>query len=121
LQLNTQVQYDFRDRAESIYREYMSLLLDKTSPDLKEVIRVNDKLRVGELENYLQCNLTRLISLLDLPTETSADATIYIIRLPNRYAVIVRTKDGNLQHRIIDAKNVNESLKVLFKAKPSKR
>jgi CHAT domain-containing protein len=113
LQLNPQVQYDFRDRAESIYREYMSLLLNKPSPDLREVIRVNDKLRVSELENYLQCNLTRLISLLDLPVETSADATIYIIRLPNRYAVIVRTKDGNLQHRIIDAKNVNESLKVL--------
>ncbi len=113
LQLNPQVQYEFRDRAESIYREYMGLLLDKPSPDLREVIRVNDKLRVGELENYLQCDLTRLTSLLDLPVETSADATIYIIRLSNRYAVIVRTKDGNLKHRVIDAKNVNESLKIL--------
>jgi CHAT domain-containing protein len=61
---------------------------------------------------YLQCDLTRLTSLLDLPVGTS-DATIYIIRLSNRYAVIVRTKDGNLKHRVIDAKNVNESLKIL--------
>jgi hypothetical protein len=45
------VQYDFRDRVEPIYREYIGLLLDKNSPDLKEVIRVNDKLKVGELEN----------------------------------------------------------------------
>ncbi len=113
LQLNPQVQYDFRDQAEPIYREYMGLLLDKASPDLREVIRVNDKLKVGELENYLQCNLTRLTSLLDLPVETSADTTIYIIRLSNRYAVIVRTKDGGLKHRFIDAKNVDSSLKIL--------
>jgi CHAT domain-containing protein len=115
LQLNPQVQYEFRDQAEPIYREYMGLLLDKPSPDLREVVRVNDKLRVGELENYLQCDLTRLTSLLDLPVETSADATIYIIRLPNRYAVIVRTKDGNLKHRVINAKSVNESLNILKK------
>jgi CHAT domain-containing protein len=113
LQLNPQVQYDFRDRVEPIYREYIGLLLDKNSPDLKEVIRVNDKLKVGELENYLQCNLTKLSSLLDLPPETSPDATLYVIRLPNRYALIVRRKDGSLKHRIIDAKNVKASLKTL--------
>jgi CHAT domain-containing protein/DNA-binding transcriptional regulator/RsmH inhibitor MraZ len=113
LQLNPQVQYDFRDRVEPIYREYIGLLLDKNSPDLKEVIRVNDKLKVGELENYLQCNLTKLTSLLDLPPETLPDAAVYVIKLPNRYAVIVRRKDGSLKHRIIDAKNVNASLKIL--------
>jgi hypothetical protein len=51
LQLNPQVQYEFRDRAESIYREYMGLLLDKPSPDLREVIRVNDKLRVPAMRS----------------------------------------------------------------------
>lgn len=113
LQLNPQVQYEFRDRVEPIYREYIGLLLDQDSPDLKEVIRVNDKLKVGELENYLQCNLTKLTSLLDLPPESSADATMYIIRIPNRYAVIVRKKDGSLKHRIIDADSVDKSLKIL--------
>jgi CHAT domain-containing protein len=113
LQLNPQVQYEFRDRVEPIYREYMGLLIDNNSPDLKEVIRINDKLKVGELENYLQCNLINLTSLLDLPPQTSADATMYIIRLPNRYAVIVRRKDGSLTHRVIDAKTVNASLKVV--------
>jgi CHAT domain-containing protein len=113
LPLNPQVQYEFRDKVEPIYREYMGLLLDNGSPDLKEVIRVNDKLKVGELENYLQCNLAKLTSLLDLPSETSADATMYIIRLPNRYAAIVRKKDGRVRHRIIDAKTVDAGLKVL--------
>ncbi len=113
LQLNPQVQYEFRDRVEPIYREYIGLLLDQDSPDLKEVIRVNDKLKVGELENYLQCNLTKLTSLLDLPPESSADATMYIIRIPNRYAVIVRKKDGSLKHRIIDADSVDKNLKIL--------
>ncbi len=113
LQLNPQVQYEFRDKVEPIYREYMGLLLDNSSPDLKEVIRMNDRLKVGELENYLQCNLINLTSLLDLPPETSADATMYIIRLPNRYAVIVRRKDGSLKHRIIEAKTVDASLKVV--------
>lgn len=113
LQLNPQVQYEFRDKVEPIYREYMGLLIDNNSPDLKEIIRINDKLKVGELENYLQCNLTSLTSLLDLPPETSADATMYIIRLPNRYAVIVRGKDGSVKHRIIEAKTVDASLKVV--------
>jgi CHAT domain-containing protein len=113
LQLNPQVQYEFRDKVEPIYREYMGLLIDNNSPDLREVIRTNDRLKVGELENYLQCNLINLTSLLDLPPQTSADATMYIIRLPNRYAVIVRRKDGSLTHRVIDAKTIDASLKVL--------
>jgi CHAT domain-containing protein len=112
-QLNPEIQYELRDKVEPIYREYMSSLLDSEQPDLKKVISVNESLQTSEVETYLQCNLLRTTSLLDLSALNSPDAAIYIIRLPKRYAIIVRSKDGALKHRVIDAKIVDANLELL--------
>jgi CHAT domain-containing protein len=112
-QLNPEIQYELRDKVEPIYREYMSLLLENEKPDLKKTISVNESLQTSEVETYLQCNLLKTTSLLDLPPSNSPDAAVYIIRLPKRYAVIVRSKDGALKHRVIDAKIVDANLELL--------
>jgi CHAT domain-containing protein len=112
-QLNPEIQYELRDKVEPIYREYMSLLLNSEKPDLKKTISVNESLQTAEVEIYLQCNLLKTTSLLDLSDPNSPDAAVYIIRLPKRYAVIVRSKDGALKHRLIEAKIVEADLELL--------
>ncbi|MBW4550235.1 MAG: CHAT domain-containing protein [Aphanocapsa sp. GSE-SYN-MK-11-07L] len=113
LQINPEIQYDFRDKVEPIYREYMSLLLDSPTPDLQKVIEVNDRLQIAELENYLQCSKLPLTSLVDLPKANSPDAAIYIIRLPKHYAVIIRGKEGQITHQLLDKLGIDERLSVL--------
>jgi hypothetical protein len=112
-QLNPEIQYELRDKVEPIYREYMSILLDSEQPNLTKIISVNENLQTSEVETYLQCNLLKITSLLDLSAPNSPDAAVYIIRLPKRYAVIVRSKDGALKHRVIDAKIVDANLELL--------
>jgi CHAT domain-containing protein len=92
----TQVQFDFRDRLEPVYREFTDLLLttkDNTQPsqeNLGRAIKAIDALQIAELENYLGCNLSELIEL----DETTFDPTavrIYPIILSERLVTIVDT------------------------------
>jgi CHAT domain-containing protein len=113
LQLNLEIQYDFRDLTEPIYRQYIGLILKSPNPNIEKVLRVNDQLRIAELENYLQCSRLKLTSLLDIPKTMSADANLYIIKLPNRYAVIVRQKNGEFKYRTLESKAIDQSLRVV--------
>lgn len=113
LQLNPDIQYDFRDKIEPVYREYLGLLFDTPSPDLKSAIETNNQIQIAELENYLQCNLLSLSNSSDLSTEKLPDAQIYIIKLPDRYVAIVRKKDRALTHRIIDKNVFDASVKIV--------
>lgn len=116
LPLQANIQLDFLDQNEQIYNEYLALLFQAKEPDLKKIIRINEKIKIAELENYLQCNLNlKLVSILDLDSEQSPDAAVYIINLPNKYYIITRYKDGSLsQHsankEIID--NTIRSIKI---------
>lgn len=113
LQLSLEIQYDFRDKVEPLYREYIWLLLNKPTPNIEKVVRVNEQLQIAELENYLRCSRLKLTSLLDMPAKKSPDANVYIIKLPDRYAVIVRHKNGAFSHRILDSKSIDKSLKLV--------
>jgi CHAT domain-containing protein len=113
LQLNPDIQYDFRDKIEPVYREYLGLLFETSNPDLKSAIETNNQIQVAELENYLQCNLLSLSNLSDLSTKKLPDAEIYIIKLPDRYVAIVRKKDGALTHRSIDKNIFDASVKIV--------
>lgn len=116
LPLQASLQLDFLDQNEKIYNEYLALLFQAKEPDLKNIIRTNEKIKIAELENYLQCKLNlKLVSILDLDEEQSPDAAVYIINLPDKYYIITRYKNGNLsQHsankEIID--NTIRSIKI---------
>jgi CHAT domain-containing protein len=113
LQLSVEIQYDFRDKVEPLYREYIGLLFNTPNPDIEKVVRVNDQLQIAELENYLQCSRLKVSSLLDVSATKSPDVGMYIIRLPNRYAVVIRSKNGTFSHRILDGKTIDQSLKLV--------
>jgi CHAT domain-containing protein len=121
LQLNSEIQYDFRDLTEPIYRQYIGLILKSSNPNIEKALRVNDQLRIAELENYLKCSNLKLTSLLDVPNTTSADANLYIIRLTNKYAVIVRQKNGEYKYRMLEGKAIEQSLKVVRETLQSDR
>lgn len=62
LSINSDVQFNFRDNVEPLYRELVTLLLpvgEKNPPqdNLKKAIYYVDSLQVAELENFLRCNL----------------------------------------------------------------
>ena len=94
LAIDPQVQFSFRDRIEPVYREYADLLLTNSdgeppsNSNLRSAIRVINALQIAELENYLGCDLSRLVKI----DETTVDATavqIYPIVLSDRLAIVV--------------------------------
>ncbi|MEO1404591.1 MAG: CHAT domain-containing protein [Cyanobacteria bacterium J06635_1] len=93
LRVDAQVQFSFRDNVEPVYREFLEILLDPAAntaadPDtLKMAIQTLDALQLTELENFLGCNLSRLVKI----SETNFDPTaakIYPIILKDRLMVI---------------------------------
>ena len=66
ISLKPELQYEFRDKIKPIYLEYLDYLFKSNNPDLQKIIKINELLQVGELENYLQCGNLGLTSLLDL-------------------------------------------------------
>ena len=101
LAINTDLQSNFRDRVESIYRELVSLLLEApdTSENLQQVIATIDSLQLAQLENFLGCRLPST-----LPIEQNLDAVderaalLYTIMLPNSLEVIYQLPGHTLKH-----------------------
>ncbi len=114
LPLKNEIQFDFRDRIEPTYREYLELLFKEKQPNLKKVLDIYERLQIGELENYLQCSklgLGLVSRIGELPPKESPDAAIYLIQMPHQYALILRDKYNNLTHRTLNYKKVNEAIK----------
>jgi CHAT domain-containing protein len=110
IEINPDLQFGFQAQVEPLYKEYLELLFKEKQPDLKEIIKTNEKVQVTELENYLQCSQLKVFSLLNLSSKDSPDAAIYIIRLPKQYELIVRLKNGELIHRSANFTDVEEAL-----------
>jgi CHAT domain-containing protein len=110
LSVKSDLQYSFRDSIEPVYREYLNLLFNSPQPDLPKIVAINEQLQIAELENYLRCGGLNLGSLLNLKPEQSPDASIYFVRLPNQYGILVRQRNGNLKHQVIDRKPVDALL-----------
>ena len=115
LSLKQEIQYDYFDKVEPVYREYLTLLLADKKPDFKAVIRINDKLQLGEIENYLQCGRLNTTSLLDLPPTQRPDATIYIVRSTDHYEIFLRSKDGSIKTHSVQISVVEEAIRTLRK------
>lgn len=105
--LKPDIQYSFRDEIEPIYKEYLALLFKNPKPNLSKVVEVNEKLQVGELEDYLQCSQLDLESLLSLKPDKSPDSTLYFVQLPNLYAILDRNKSGQLHYHFVNKSRVD--------------
>lgn len=88
--ISSEVQYDFRDQVEPVYRELVDLLLqpDATQLDLKQARETIEALQLAELDNFFQdaCLDTQPVQIDKLDQNA---AIIYPILLSNRLEVIV--------------------------------
>jgi CHAT domain-containing protein len=90
-------QFDFRDRVEPVYREFVDLLLQEEKPNqdnLKQARNVIEALQVAELDNFFRdgCVVVNKAEEIDAIADQydPTAAVIHAIILPNRLAIILK-------------------------------
>lgn len=97
--VNSELQYTFRKTVEPVYKQYIELLLEQSSPNLQAVVDSEETLQKAEVENYLQCgqlNLTPLSKAVSSIDKANRPSIFYVLDLGDRYAVIVTDPSGKL-------------------------
>lgn len=102
--INPEVQFDFRDEVEPVYRQLVELLLDSEKPSQKNLIAARntiESLQLAELDNYfktacLEGKPVQIDQVIDQQDKTAA--VIYPIILQDRLEVIVKLPEQPLQH-----------------------
>jgi len=102
LAVNTEIQWEFKEKVEPVYQEYMELILSQDQPNLKQAVKIQEKLKLAELETFLQCGKLPAISLLNDSKLKELPPTIYLIKLRNIAKVIVRTPQGVFYQHSLD-------------------
>lgn len=108
LNANRDLQFDFRDRVEPIYREFAdlrlaevpaSVVIEKNEKSVDDVLTTLDSLRLAELQNYFanDCVLVPGQTSVDTVGEQSATAVINTAIWEDRTAVIARFPNGQQQ------------------------
>ncbi len=108
LNANKELQFDFRDRVEPIYREFAALNLNEVPTSVPiasknkavdQVLDTLDSLKLAELQNYFanDCVIVAGETRVDTVSEQSATAVISTVIWKNRTAVIASFPDGQQQ------------------------
>ena len=87
--VNTELRFDFREKIEPVYRDYISLLLTEGNEDLPQAVAIHDSLQLAQLENFLRCG-----RLLSSSKSSSDEVIIHIINLDDLVEVIVTNQNG---------------------------
>lgn len=113
LTINSDEQFSFRDNVEPVHRKLVDLLLrtegssEPTQENLKQAIETIDSLRLAELENFLNCNLSQTVRLTqDINKIDRKAAYIYPIILEDRLAVISQLPGQPLKHSVTPVKQI---------------
>ncbi len=97
--INSDVQFNFTESVEPVYRELVSLLLkpDATQEDLVQAREVIEALQLAELDNFFRdaCLETKPVLLDQIDRQS---AVIYPIILRDRLEVILSLPDRTLRH-----------------------
>lgn len=112
---NRELQFDFRDAVEPVYRGLMALLLespatinasvnvqvakDSATQTISKVLNVSELLKLAELQNFFgdECVQVALSSAKENPSTADATAAvIHSVILENRSAMILQRPDGSL-------------------------
>jgi len=100
--LEKEVQYEFKDQIEPVYRELADLLLtgSPNDQDLEAARNVIEALQLAELDNYFQdACLTFEPKSIDQIDQNAA--IIYTIVLPDRLEVIMATSDRSTRKQVL--------------------
>lgn len=115
LATTSNLQWSFQEEVEPIYRQYMELLLEAPETNLERVIEVNESFQVAELENFLRCGRMNLIPLAQMQSQaTDPPVVVHIIKLADRYEVIVRSADLSLHQYSPDPQRLKTSAQNLL-------
>lgn len=105
LTANRDIQFDFRDQVEPIYREAIALELEQvpsntlvgtTNDNLNSVLDIFDSLQLAELQNYFgnDCTIEAVGSDADILANNSV-AVFHSIMLPQKTAIIASYPNGD--------------------------
>lgn len=108
LTANRDIQFDFRDTVEPVYRELMALQLEQvptanlvaaSNDNINSVLNVFDSLQLAELQNYFgnDCVIEEASSNANINND--AVAIFHSIMLPKRTAIIVSYPNG--EHQLV--------------------
>lgn len=130
--VNANLQFDFQEQVEPIYRELVDLLLQRSAEEttasqnnLQQALTVIELLQVAELENFLNCQLEGSESLSDAQSLQQAQQVVvdnlakihnedpnavilYPVVLKNRVEVILSLAGEDLEH------DSNPTLRINF-------
>ncbi|MEM8806619.1 MAG: CHAT domain-containing protein [Cyanobacteria bacterium P01_G01_bin.38] len=100
LATHSELQFDFREKVEPLYRELVSMLLaseDTSQTDLKQARSLMEDLQLSELENYFRsaCIDAQSTQIDQIDDEA---AVIYPIILTDRLEVVLSLPDEPLRH-----------------------
>ncbi|WP_246564457.1 CHAT domain-containing protein [Leptothoe spongobia] len=106
--INPDIQYDFREKVEPVYRELVNLLLTPSS-ETSEISQTNlfqareaiELLQLAELENFFREPCLSVQQQIDqlVDATTNPTAVLYPIILPDRLDLILKLPNKPLQHR----------------------
>lgn len=118
LLINSDIQFAFKEKVESLYHEYISLLLHLGKSNkayLKQAIELQEQLNFAEVENFLRCGRFLEASVNSNVRHTIEDlpAIIYLIKLADRVEVAVKTPQDIYRHTV-DFNLVEQPLDNLF-------
>ena len=122
--VDANVQFDFRDNVDPVYRGLVDLLLRKadrsTDTDNIETARkLIDELQLAELANFLQCDPSSLLQKGDKNRDLQKAAVIYTIILPDRLEVILELPGQILKRYPHSFSAPQEAEKTLSKLRKS--
>ncbi|MEM9217100.1 MAG: CHAT domain-containing protein [Cyanobacteria bacterium P01_F01_bin.150] len=85
LLINSDIQFSFRDNVEPLYRELLSLILEKNSKKnddqvLEKSVYYLGSLQLAELENFIRCRTDKFTGLIELGQNTEVSGRITNIR-----------------------------------------
>ena len=93
--VNSELRFEFAQKIEPVYRDYLQFLVGSPNPNFAEVVEVHESLQLAQLENFLRCG--RLIA----PESELADAvTIHAINLETSIEVIVSRPDSTYAYSV---------------------
>ncbi len=108
---NKDIQFDFRDTVEPVYRELISQLLSaevepaQKQANLREVLDVLELLKIAELQNFFGDDCVEVAQSIVEASGQLTDrnaAAVYSIILGDRTELIVRLADGSLLQRTVN-------------------
>ncbi len=120
--IDAEVQFSFRDNVEPIYRQLVELILSNENPDdpnqgnLDKAIQQIDSLQLSELENFLQCDLSKTTAISQFQADEKT-AILYPMILEEQLTVILQLPNVEKTFSVVDIPKteVEETLKELRK------